>query len=771
MNPISMKDYFSRILERLGDGAKAESRSVKPSFADLKMMEYWVRLLRVYPNGRCGHFFNSFFDKKQSFLFIKLLADRFLDLPELKKIQVFGVASKVYSLSEGIRLCVDSGDTSWVKPIMTAFCIQQVSSEIASAMIVLVEDFTRESIRRGCPADDISMRNAFELKRTFCLSDEALELVLYLWLKDEKKMVFSLFKERDEEADCSFDEYSRGTFLRIREATGFGVETLRGLCDGDSPLRKFRIIDTDEKSPLGILGAKNKGTELHLVKDISDFLYGYAGNKKILDYKEAELPTVSFEQIALQNSSARFVLQFLQDRQKAKVKTPFHVLFYGREGTGKTELAKAIAVKLGERLLNVGMGNENNDNETRLQNRVRSLLMADYECQKSGGIILMDEADLVLNRLEKGFLNTLFESIKTPVIWIANSLDCVSNSTRRRFNYAIEFGDFGREQRKSVWKSVLKTQDAEDLLSENQLRNLAEEIPIMAGTMTLAVQQAKLFGKNAFEIVQEVTRSHAKLLNIPCSAKISESDEGDYDAAFLRFEEDGLDLPTLEAILQNFNGKWIPDGNENLNLLLYGPPGTGKTAFVKNLAKRMGRKLVMKHSSDLLHKYVGDTEKAIRESFSEAEKVNAILFLDEADSLLESRENADRHWEVTKVNEFICQMDGFRGLFIAATNYMPALDFAVRRRFHLKMGFAYMTPSQMEKAWKKFFAQVLPQGALKNFPVEILQLSNVSISDFSSVKYKLRYMPTERICRDLVVEMLREEITSKDNHHGRKMGL
>ena len=168
---------------------------------------------------------------------------------------------------------------------------------------------------------------------------------------------------------------------------------------------------------------------------------------------------------------------------------------------------------------------------------------------------------------------------------------------------------------------------------------------------------------------------------------------------------------------------------------------------------------------------MGDTEKAIRESFSEAEKVNAILFLDEADSLLESRENADRHWEVTKVNEFICQMDGFRGLFIAATNYMSALDFAVRRRFHLKMGFAYMKSSQMEKAWKKIFAQVLPQGSLKNCPVEILQLSNVSISDFSSVKYKLRYMPAERICRGLVVEMLREEITGKDNHHGRKMGL
>ena len=82
MNPISMKDYFSRILERLGDGAKAESRSVKPSFADLKMMEYWVRLLRVYPNGRCGHFFNSVYARHNyanslfciiAVLFIKLL--------------------------------------------------------------------------------------------------------------------------------------------------------------------------------------------------------------------------------------------------------------------------------------------------------------------------------------------------------------------------------------------------------------------------------------------------------------------------------------------------------------------------------------------------------------------------------------------------------------------------------------------------------------------------------------------------------------------------
>ena len=84
--------------------------------------------------------------------------------------------------------------------------------------------------------------------------------------------------------------------------------------------------------------------------------------------------------------------------------SPLNILFYGREGTGKTELAKALAQELNVPLLAVGMGDESMDKESLLQTRLRSMLLADWECERSGGVILMDEADLVLNKAEKGLL-------------------------------------------------------------------------------------------------------------------------------------------------------------------------------------------------------------------------------------------------------------------------------------------------------------------------------------------------------------------------------
>ena len=119
--------------------------------------------------------------------------------------------------------------------------------------------------------------------------------------------------------------------------------------------------------------------------------------------------------------------------------SPLNIFFYGREGTGKTELAKALAQELNVPLLAVGMGDESMDKESLLQARLRSVLLADWECERSGGVILMDEADLVLNQAEKGLLNIIFENLKTPVIWITNNIACIENSTRRRFDYSLEF--------------------------------------------------------------------------------------------------------------------------------------------------------------------------------------------------------------------------------------------------------------------------------------------------------------------------------------------
>ncbi len=91
---------------------------------------------------------------------------------------------------------------------------------------------------------------------------------------------------------------------------------------------------------------------------------------------------------------------------------------------------------------------------------------------------------------------------------------------------------------------------------------------------------------------------------------------------------------------------------------------------------------------------------------------DAILFIDEADCFLENRGNAKNHWEVTLVNEFICQMDSFNGMLIAATNYENVLDWAIRRRFQLKLAFDYMDQPQISKNWTAFFGGHCPKEVL-----------------------------------------------------------
>jgi transitional endoplasmic reticulum ATPase len=96
-----------------------------------------------------------------------------------------------------------------------------------------------------------------------------------------------------------------------------------------------------------------------------------------------------------------------------------------------------------------------------------------------------------------------------------------------------------------------------------------------------------------------------------------------------------------------------------------------------------------------LDKYVGESEKNIADMFAVARQQNAVLVLDEADSFLADRRNAQRSWEVTQVNELLTQMEAFDGIFICTTNLMEKLDPASIRRFAFKVRFDPMTPDQV----------------------------------------------------------------------------
>ena len=126
-------------------------------------------------------------------------------------------------------------------------------------------------------------------------------------------------------------------------------------------------------------------------------------------------------------------------------------------------------------------------------------------------------------------------------------------------------------------------------------------------------------------------------------------------------------------------------------VLLYGPPGTGKTMIAKTIANEVGAKFYAVKGSDIVSKWVGDSEKNINSLFEEANKQDrAIIFIDEMDSLIGKR-GVDTHND-KRVNEFLQQIDGFAGrnpnlLLLGATNRPWDIDSAAMRsgRFSQKI--------------------------------------------------------------------------------------
>jgi SpoVK/Ycf46/Vps4 family AAA+-type ATPase len=104
--------------------------------------------------------------------------------------------------------------------------------------------------------------------------------------------------------------------------------------------------------------------------------------------------------------------------------------------------------------------------------------------------------------------------------------------------------------------------------------------------------------------------------------------------------------------------------------------------------------------------YVGETEKNIKNTFAEAEREQAILVFDEADSFLFNREMAQRSWEVSFVNEFLTRMGRYQGILVCTTNRMTGLDSASIRRFNHKIGFDCLMPGGNAIFYQKFLAHL-----------------------------------------------------------------
>ena len=207
------------------------------------------------------------------------------------------------------------------------------------------------------------------------------------------------------------------------------------------------------------------------------------------------------------------------------------------------------------------------------------------------------------------------------------------------------------------------------------------------------------------------------------------------------------------------------------SLCFYGPPGTGKTALAEHIARALGQPLLIKQASDLMSKYVGETEQQMAAMFREAELEKAVLLLDEADSFLQDRRGAQRTYEVTEVNEMLQGMERYAGIFICTTNLMESLDPAALRRFTFKIKFMPLTAKQRETM---FTTEALAGHAgllTASLRQRLGQLAQLCPGDFAAVKRQTVILNAKLSADEFLAQLEAEHRIKPEVRQGRAMGF
>ncbi|MGH7455441.1 MAG: ATP-binding protein, partial [bacterium] len=152
-----------------------------------------------------------------------------------------------------------------------------------------------------------------------------------------------------------------------------------------------------------------------------------------------------------------------------------------------------------------------------------------------------------------------------------------------------------------------------------------------------------------------------------------------------------------------------------ISALFAGASGTGKTMAAEVLANELRLDLYRIDLSQVVSKYIGETEKNLRRVFDAAEEGGALLLFDEADALFgkrsEVKDSHDRYANI-EVSYLLQRMEAYRGLAILTTNMKNALDPAFMRRIRFVVQFPFPDAAQRTEIWRRIFPASTPAQSL-----------------------------------------------------------
>ena len=470
---------------------------------------------------------------------------------------------------------------------------------------------------------------------------------------------------------------------------------------------QFIITNTKPSKPVIVteetifkLGAMTKAIDLSVPRITYDELGGL--KREVLKIREmVELP-----------------MRHPELFEKIGVEAPKGVLLYGPPGTGKTLLAKAVAGETNAHFISLSgpeiMGKHYGESEE----RIREIFSQAEENAPS--IIFIDEIDSIAPKrdevsgeLEKRIVSqllTLMDGMKSRgkvvVIAATNRPDSIDPALRRpgRLDREIEIGipdEEGRFEILSIHVRGMPIEEKVDLKQISKITHgfvgadlevLAKEAAMRALRRILPeidldeekisseiLQRIQITSEDFRDALKEVRPSALREVQVQIP-NVSWSDVGGLDELKEELRE-AIEWPIKYKDAYDYVDVETPKG-----ILLHGPPGTGKTLIAKALAKMTESNFINIKGPELLSKWVGESEKGVREIFRKARQAApCIIFLDEVDALVPRRSSGDSGSHVTEnvVSQILTEIDGLEELhnvlIIGATNRLDIVDEALLR--------------------------------------------------------------------------------------------
>ncbi|MFH0896646.1 MAG: CDC48 family AAA ATPase, partial [Candidatus Bathyarchaeota archaeon] len=526
-----------------------------------------------------------------------------------------------------------------------------------------------------------------------------------------------------------------GTSSRRQAFSGSPFEDIFRMLEGDfmgggfgmAGLR-FVVVSTNPKEPVLITENTEIEVKSHAVE---------------LKEETSAAPDITYEDIGGLESEISKVREMIEIPLKHPeifdrlgVHAPKGVLLYGPPGTGKTLIAKAVASESGANFMSINGPEIVSKFVGEAEKNLRKLF--DEAEKNAPSIIFIDEIDAIAPKREESYgeverrivaqLLASMDGLKSRgrviVIAATNRPNALDPALRRggRFDREIEIGVPNKEGRLQILKIHTRNMpmakdvdinelaaithgfvgaDLEGLVKEaamSVLRRVRPDLDIKENEPLSDDALKKLIvTKQDFKEALKLVRPSAMREVLVETPKVKWEDIGGLDEAKQLLKE------TIEWPLKNPDAFTRMGIKPPRGILLYGPPGCGKTLMVKATATESEANFISIKGPELLSKWVGESEKGIREVFRRARQVSpAIIFFDEIDAIAPRRGmESGTHVTEQVVSQILTEMDGLEEMtdvvVIAATNRPELVDPALLRPGRFDRHILITVPSEKSR--------------------------------------------------------------------------